>query len=313
MPSSTDARSDSPALRGRNGVILTNSDGDQPGVDTEPLPLRERNRRRPAALRQHQSPSGSLSKSDDAGGFAQRWGQNPTMVTSFADGTKISFEQAIVANATGMRVGKRGMLRPDRPAGTPMIRRLNGTPKKHCWKAPRDCRLRRWGAPEPRCVRPWIPRSSGAAALLEPLQTWRRALLLLLHAVSPCHFEGSDLIARAVLFNDAAIQPIAGPQVDVVAKSENRSHSRPDSRRAGLLRDLQGQSREHETSIAETSADRSCRRSCRLKTSSSSVTVRPKVIFTGMMVKMPENGLADKLARRTRNLYVHFGKQRKVV
>jgi predicted homoserine dehydrogenase-like protein len=32
------------------------------------------------------------------------------MVTSFVDGTKISFEQAIVANATGMRVAQRGML-----------------------------------------------------------------------------------------------------------------------------------------------------------------------------------------------------------
>jgi predicted homoserine dehydrogenase-like protein len=31
------------------------------------------------------------------------------MVTSFADGTKISFEQAIVANATGMCVAERGM------------------------------------------------------------------------------------------------------------------------------------------------------------------------------------------------------------
>ena len=31
------------------------------------------------------------------------------MVTSFADGTKISFEQATVANATGMSVARRGM------------------------------------------------------------------------------------------------------------------------------------------------------------------------------------------------------------
>src|SRR3712207_661400 len=46
-------------------------------------------------------------------GFAARWGQNPHMVTSFADGTKISFEQAIVANATGMSVAKRGMLGHD--------------------------------------------------------------------------------------------------------------------------------------------------------------------------------------------------------
>ena len=33
------------------------------------------------------------------------------MVTSFADGSKISFEQAIVANATGMVVKSRGMSR----------------------------------------------------------------------------------------------------------------------------------------------------------------------------------------------------------
>ena len=32
------------------------------------------------------------------------------MVTSFADGSKVSFEQSIVANATGMRVAQRGML-----------------------------------------------------------------------------------------------------------------------------------------------------------------------------------------------------------
>ena len=42
------------------------------------------------------------------------------MVTSFADGTKISFEQAIVANATGMRVEQRGMrgIEPSRATST---------------------------------------------------------------------------------------------------------------------------------------------------------------------------------------------------
>jgi predicted homoserine dehydrogenase-like protein len=43
--------------------------------------------------------------------FAERWGQNAAMVTSFADGSKISFEQAIVANATGFKVRSRGMSR----------------------------------------------------------------------------------------------------------------------------------------------------------------------------------------------------------
>lgn len=42
--------------------------------------------------------------------FAAQWDMTPEMVTSFADGTKISFEQACIANATGMKVAQRGML-----------------------------------------------------------------------------------------------------------------------------------------------------------------------------------------------------------
>src|SRR3546814_18777004 len=41
------------------------------------------------------------------------------MVASFADGTKISFEQSVVANGTGFRVAKRGMLGPDFSTGDP--------------------------------------------------------------------------------------------------------------------------------------------------------------------------------------------------
>lgn len=41
--------------------------------------------------------------------FAESWGMSPYMATNFADGTKVAFEQACIANATGMKVGKRGM------------------------------------------------------------------------------------------------------------------------------------------------------------------------------------------------------------
>jgi len=44
--------------------------------------------------------------------FAAQWGQNPVKVTSFADGTKLSMEAAILANATGFKVGRRGMYGP---------------------------------------------------------------------------------------------------------------------------------------------------------------------------------------------------------
>ena len=42
------------------------------------------------------------------------------MVTSFADGSKISFEQAIVANATGFIVQARGMSRGVEYSGSVM-------------------------------------------------------------------------------------------------------------------------------------------------------------------------------------------------
>lgn len=42
--------------------------------------------------------------------FAASWDMSPYMATHFADGTKVSLEQACIANATGMKVAKRGML-----------------------------------------------------------------------------------------------------------------------------------------------------------------------------------------------------------
>jgi predicted homoserine dehydrogenase-like protein len=45
-------------------------------------------------------------------GFAEKTGQSAGMVTSFADGTKLSMEACLVANATGLQVGQRGMFGP---------------------------------------------------------------------------------------------------------------------------------------------------------------------------------------------------------
>ena len=49
--------------------------------------------------------------------FAEAHGQRPKMITSFADGTKIAAEMAVVANATGFGVATRGMLGP-RPSAS---------------------------------------------------------------------------------------------------------------------------------------------------------------------------------------------------
>jgi predicted homoserine dehydrogenase-like protein len=93
----------------QNGVILTGSDGDQPGVIMNLYrfvkglgfdPLVAGNIK--GFLDFHKNPQ-------DMEEYARKAGQNVNMITSFTDGTKIAFEQASVANATGMVVNKRGM------------------------------------------------------------------------------------------------------------------------------------------------------------------------------------------------------------
>jgi len=97
----------------QQGVTITNCDGDQPGVvmnlyrwvksiGYEPLMCGnikglQDNYRTPATQKE----------------FADRVKQKPKMITSFADGTKISMEMVVVANATGFKVGTRGMYGPE--------------------------------------------------------------------------------------------------------------------------------------------------------------------------------------------------------
>ena len=44
--------------------------------------------------------------------FAKMHNQKPATMASFADGTKLSMELTVLANATGFRVGQRGMYGP---------------------------------------------------------------------------------------------------------------------------------------------------------------------------------------------------------
>lgn len=94
----------------RAGVILTGCDGDQPGVQINLLRFVESIGLIPRVCGNIKGLQDRYRNPTTQAAFAKQWGQTPHMVTSFADGTKISFEQAIVANATGMKVAKRGMI-----------------------------------------------------------------------------------------------------------------------------------------------------------------------------------------------------------
>lgn len=92
------------------GVILSGCDGDQPGVQVNLFRFVTSIGLKPLVCGNIKGLQDPYRNPTTQAGFAKQWGQAAHMVTSFADGSKISFEQAIVANATGMKVSKRGMI-----------------------------------------------------------------------------------------------------------------------------------------------------------------------------------------------------------
>ena len=95
----------------KHGVIMSACDGDEPGVQMNLVRWVRGLGLVPRVVGNIKGLQDRYRNPTTQKGFAEKWGQNPAMVTSFADGTKISFEQSIVANATGFVVKSRGMSR----------------------------------------------------------------------------------------------------------------------------------------------------------------------------------------------------------
>ncbi|MEZ5248954.1 MAG: hypothetical protein R2713_06995 [Ilumatobacteraceae bacterium] len=91
------------------GIILTAADGDQPGVQLNLWRYVKGMGMTPRVLGNIKGLQDPYRTPTTQAAFAARWKQTPKMVTSFADGSKVNVEQAVVANATGFHVPKRGM------------------------------------------------------------------------------------------------------------------------------------------------------------------------------------------------------------
>jgi predicted homoserine dehydrogenase-like protein len=94
------------------GVVVTGCDGDQPAVQLNLVRFVRSLGLTPLVCGNIKGLQDHYRTPETQRGFAAQWGQTPEMVTSFADGTKISMEQALVANALGMSVARAGMLGP---------------------------------------------------------------------------------------------------------------------------------------------------------------------------------------------------------
>jgi predicted homoserine dehydrogenase-like protein len=94
------------------GVVVTNTDGDEPGVAMTLLRYLRMIGLRPVAAGNIKGMVDHYRTPDTQKGFAEKYDQDPRKVTSFADATKLSMETTVLANATGFRAGRRGMYGP---------------------------------------------------------------------------------------------------------------------------------------------------------------------------------------------------------
>lgn len=97
----------------KQGVIITNADGDQPGVLMNLMRFVETIGYEPVLAGNIKGLQDHYRNPETQKSFAEKHKQKPRMVTSFADGTKISMEMVVVANATGFKTGTRGMYGPN--------------------------------------------------------------------------------------------------------------------------------------------------------------------------------------------------------
>ena len=96
----------------RAGVVITNTDGDEPGVAMNLFRFAKTIGLKPVLAGNLKGMIDPYRTPDTQREFAEKHHQKPRMITSFADGTKLSMETTVLANATGFRVGKRGMFGP---------------------------------------------------------------------------------------------------------------------------------------------------------------------------------------------------------
>jgi predicted homoserine dehydrogenase-like protein len=202
------------------GVIFTGVDGDQPGVTMNLFRFVKSIGVKPVLCGNIKGLHDPYRNPTTQEGFARQWGQKPAMVTSFADGTKISFEQAVTANATGMKVAKRGMIGPTVPAGTPLQQAILKYPLEALVEGPGIVDYIVGAEPAPGVFVLGTHDHPAQKHYLNLYKLGNGPLYCFYTPYHLCHFEVPLTCARAVLFNDVTIASLGAPHVDVVAAAK---------------------------------------------------------------------------------------------
>lgn len=198
------------------GVVITNVDGDQPGVIMNLFRFVDAIGYKPVLAGNIKGLQDHYRNPETQRGFAEKHGQKPKMITSFADGTKISMEMAVVANATGFGVATRGM---------------HGKQCKHVNEAPSIFDLDELmnggivdfilGAePGPGVFVLGYNENPTKQLYMKYLKMGDGPLYAFYVPYHLPHLEAPLTVARAVLFGDAATSPLGGPVAEVLTAAK---------------------------------------------------------------------------------------------
>jgi predicted homoserine dehydrogenase-like protein len=213
-----------PLLRVRSeqrGVIVSYTDGDEPGILMNLYRYANAIGCRPVLAGNVKGLLDPYRTPETQREFAAEWGQKPRMVTSFADGTKLSMEMTLVANATGFGVAQRGMM---------------GHRCAHVKDVPAlfdaEALLERGLVDFVLGAEP----GSGGFLVVYDDEPWRREWMryfklgdgpfyVLYQPWHLPHLEAPLTAARAALFHDAAVSPLNGPVCEVVTLAKRDLHA----------------------------------------------------------------------------------------
>jgi predicted homoserine dehydrogenase-like protein len=197
------------------GVVLSACEGDEPGVQMNLVRWVKGLGLIPRVIGNVKGLQDPYRNPTTQQGWAERWGQNAAMVTSFADGSKISFEQSIVANATGFKVRARGMSRGVKYDGSIMdIAKLYNIEEARALGGIVDYTV------GPAGVKVFVLAEHADPKQRHYLNLYKMGEGPLYPFWTPyhlVHFEAPNAIARVVLFGDNVAPALDGPVVEVCA------------------------------------------------------------------------------------------------
>ncbi len=195
------------------GVVLTNTDGDEPGVAMTLLRYVRSLGLTPVAAGNIKGMVDYHRTPDTQRSFARIHDQDVRKVTSFADATKLSMETTVLANAAGFRVGRRGMYGPacahvsDMATLLPADDLLAGGIVDYALGA--------------------APHTGAFVVIYEDNALKRTQLAYYKMGKGPFyvfytpfhlpHLQIASTIGRAAEFQDPTVTPVGGPRCEVVA------------------------------------------------------------------------------------------------